>query len=106
VRAACSRLPEIKWWVRNLAGLGRELTSFWLQTVTDKFYPDFVCHLNDGRSLVVEYKNTKDWSNDDNKEKRALGELWAERSGGKCLFIMPKGPEFGKIGQLAATATL
>jgi type III restriction enzyme len=84
-------LPEIKWWVRNLAGIGREQTSFWIQTATDKFYPDFVCQLTDGRSLIVEYKNANDWSNDDNKEKRTLGELWAERSSGECLFIMPKG---------------
>ncbi len=89
--------PEIKWWVRNLAGMGREQTSFWMQTATDKFYPDFVCQLNDGRRLIVEYKNANDWSNDDNKEKRTLGELWAERSGGECLFLMPKGPEFSKI---------
>jgi len=84
-------LPEVKFWVRNLAGPGRETTSFWLQTSTDKFYPDFVCLLKDGRILVVEYKNAKDWSNDDNKEKRALGELWQERSGGSCVFYMPKG---------------
>jgi type III restriction enzyme len=79
--------------------MGREQTSFWLQTATDKFYPDFVCLLKDGRILIVEYKNVKDWSNDDNKEKRALGELWAERSGGKCLFVMPKGPQFAHIRQ-------
>jgi type III restriction enzyme len=84
-------LPEVKFWVRNLPGPGRETTSFWLQTSTDKFYPDFVCQLSDGRILIVEYKNATDWSNDDNKEKRALGELWAERSGGGCIFYMPKG---------------
>jgi len=84
-------LPEVKFWVRNLSGPGRETTSFWLQTSTDKFYPDFVCLLKDGRILVVEYKNATDWSNDDNKEKRALGELWEERSGGGCIFYMPKG---------------
>lgn len=84
-------LPEVKFWVRNLPGPGRETTSFWLQTSTDKFYPDFVCLLADGRILVVEYKNATDWSNDDSKEKRALGELWAERSGGTCVFYMPKG---------------
>ncbi|HEY9172376.1 MAG TPA: hypothetical protein VI136_08845 [Verrucomicrobiae bacterium] len=84
-------LPEVKFWVRNLSGPGRETTSFWLQTSTDKFYPDFVCLLTDGRILVVEYKNATDWSNDDNKEKRALGELWAERSSGACVFHMPKG---------------
>jgi hypothetical protein len=27
------------------------------------------------------------WSNDDSKEKRNPGELWAERSNGRCLFI-------------------
>ncbi len=43
-------LPEVKFWVRNLPGPGRETTSFWLQTSTDKFYPDFVCLLADGRS--------------------------------------------------------
>ncbi len=84
-------LAEVKFWVRNLPGPGRETTSFWLQTSTDKFYPDFVCLLTGGRILVVEYKNATDWSNDDNREKRALGELWAERSNGAGVFHMPKG---------------
>jgi hypothetical protein len=89
--------PEITWWVRNLAGIGREQTSFWIQTATDKFYPDFVCLLNEGRRPILEYKNATDWSNDDNKQKRAVSELWAERSGRKCLFVMPKGPDFNRI---------
>jgi type III restriction enzyme len=84
-------LPEVKFWVRNLPGPGRETTSFWLQTSTDKFYPDFVCLLVDGRILVVEYKNATDYTNDDSKEKNALGELWAERSNGSCVFYMPNG---------------
>lgn len=33
----------------------------------------------------------------DSKEKRDLGELWEARSGGKCLFIMPKGKDFAAI---------
>ena len=89
------RLPEVKFWVRNLE---REpLQSFWLQTSTDKFYPDFVCLLNDGRYLVVEYKGLQLWSADDAREKREIGELWEARSGGQCLFIMPNGPDFGAI---------
>jgi len=76
-------------------------SSFWLQTSTDKFYPDFVAELKDGRMLVVEYKNEKDWSNDDSKEKRAVGDLWADRSGGRCLFAMPKGMDFGAIAAKA-----
>jgi type III restriction enzyme len=82
-------LPQVAWWVRNLSR--QPEFSFWLQTSSDRFYPDFVCRLSDGRVLVVEYKNEKDWSDDDNREKRALGELWAERSEGQCLFFMPRG---------------
>ncbi|MEI9475796.1 MAG: DEAD/DEAH box helicase family protein [Deltaproteobacteria bacterium] len=84
-------LPEVRYWVRNLPGPGRENSSFWIQTSTDKFYPDFVSELVDGRQLVVEYKNARDWSNEDSTEKRNLGELWEERSRGRCLFVMPKG---------------
>jgi type III restriction enzyme len=46
-----------------------------LPTSSDRFYPDFVAKLEDGRILVVEYKDEHLWSNDDSKEKRALGEL-------------------------------
>ena len=98
-------LPEVRCWVRNLER--RPLHSFWIQTSTDKFYPDFVCLLKDSRFLVVEYKGEHLWSNDDSKEKRLLGGLWAERSGGTCLFVMPKGKNFGEIREaIVATKTL
>jgi type III restriction enzyme len=51
-----------------------------------QFFPDFVALLKDGRVLCVEYKGADRISNDDTKEKRMVGELWAERSNGKCLF--------------------
>ena len=89
------RLPEVKFWVRNLEH--KPLHSFWLQTTTDKFYPDFICLLTDGRYLVVEYKGIHLWSADDAREKREIGKLWEARSGGQCLFIMPKGPDFDAI---------
>ena len=89
------RLPQVKFWVRNLER--KPLHSFWLQTTTDKFYPDFVCFLIDGRYLIVEYKGVHLWSADDAREKREIGELWEARSGGQCLFIMPKGPDFDAI---------
>ena len=38
------------------------------------------CNLKDGRYLVAEYKGADRWSNDDSKEKRRLGELWALKS--------------------------
>lgn len=80
--------PRVRHWVRNLAGRGRENTSFWLQTKTDKFYPDFVAELDDGTILVVEYKGEGYRTNDDSKEKQQLGRLWAARSGGRAKFLM------------------
>lgn len=89
-------LPEMKFWARNLS---RRTTSFRLQTSTDWFYPDFIAMLHDGRVLVVEYKG-RAWSEmKDSDEKRDLGAVWESRSNGKCLFIMPDGPDLEAIGK-------
>lgn len=93
--AFLDQLPEVSYWVRNLER--RPTSSFWLQTATDRFYPDFVAILKDGRILVVESKGSDRWTNDDSKEKRTLGELWSSRSDGKCLFVMPNGPDWKAI---------
>jgi len=87
-------LPEVKFWVRNLS---RKATSFRLQTSKDWFYPDFLCQLNDGRVLVVEYKGEHLFA--DAEEKRAVGAVWEGRSGGKCLFVMPEGKDLERIRQ-------
>lgn len=89
------QLDAVKYWVRNLER--RPESSFWLQTSTDKFYPDFVALLTDERILVVECKGEHLWSNDDSREKRAVGQLWADRSNGQCLFAMPKGRDWDDI---------
>jgi type III restriction enzyme len=89
-----TQLEGVKYWLRNVE---RKLTSFSLQTSTDRFYPDFICLLQDGRILVVEYKNSRDWDLPDNAEKRQLGELWERRSNGKGLFIMPRGKAWEAI---------
>lgn len=81
-------------WVRNLP---RQEGSFWLQTSTDRTYPDFVAELIDGRILVIEYKSARDWTNDDSKDKRAVGDLWAARSEGRCIYVMPNGPDWQAI---------
>ena len=89
-----TQLEGVKYWVRNVE---RKPTSFSLQTSTDRFYPDFICKLDDGRILIVEYKNSRDWDLPDNDEKRKLGALWEMRSKGKGLFIMPRGKDFEAI---------
>ena len=89
-------LPEVKFWVRNLV---RKPSSFRLQTSTDWFYPDFLCQLIDGRVLAVEYKGAHLWT--DAEEKRAVGAVWASRSGGRCLFVMPTEGDFSVISRMA-----
>ena len=80
---ALDSLPGVKYWIRNVA---RHPASFWLPTATDKFYPDFVSLLNDGRLLVVEYKGAHIADGTDAAEKRTIGELWEHKSAGAGLF--------------------
>lgn len=97
-----AHLNGVEFWVRNLE---REPEcSFWIQTSSDKFYPDFVCKLRNGKIFVVEYKGSY-LDNPDSREKERLGELWAARSNGSCLFLMIKGPrELSKIHDTVAKA--
>lgn len=82
-------LPEVQWWVRNLDK--QPAHSFWLQTSTDRFFPDFVIQLTNGKIIVVEYKGMDRSTNDDSEEKERLGKLWEKRSNGQCFFEMVKG---------------
>ncbi len=87
-------LPEVEFWVRNLA---RKSTSVRLHTSKDWFYPDFLCKLIDGRVLAVEYKGKHLWA--DAEDKRVIGAVWAARSKGRCLFVMPTEGDFSAILQ-------
>lgn len=87
-------MPEVKYWVRNLA---RKLTSFRLHTSKDWFYPDFLCKLVDGRVLVIEYKGKHLWT--DAEDKRAIGTVWASRSKGHYLFVMPTEGDFSVLSR-------
>jgi type III restriction enzyme len=86
-------LPEVRAWVRNLSRKG----PFSLRRSTQNFYPDFVCLLTDGRVLAVEYKGAHLVTADEAKEKSAVGAIWEQRSGGKCLFTMPTKGRLGDI---------
>lgn len=85
---------NIKFWVRNLV---KTHNSFCLTKIDGHFYPDFVCVLPDDKILVVEYKGADRWNNDKVKADRAIGELWAELSGGKCKFVMVKNKDWDSI---------
>lgn len=90
---AIDSLPGLKFWIRNVA---RHPNSFWLPTATDKFYPDFVAELNDGRLLVAEYKGALTADGADTNEKRLIGQLWENKSGRRGLFIVVEKDVDGK----------
>lgn len=92
-------LTQVAFWVRNLSG--RPKSSFWLPTSTDRFYPDFLALLKDGRVAVIEYKGADRMTTDDTKEKINIGELWAEKSDGKGVFLMVGKTDI-EAGQLLA----
>ncbi|MES3014078.1 MAG: DEAD/DEAH box helicase family protein [Pseudomonadota bacterium] len=84
---ALDREPVVLRWVRNLEQ--QPMFAFWLPTATDYFYPDFVAELVDGRILVVEYKGDGFATNDDSREKRLVGERWAQQTG-QCFAMVEK----------------
>lgn len=94
------RLPQVETWVRNT---DRQKGSFWLQTSSDKFYPDFVAMLKDARILVVEYKGALN-KEDDTREKELIGQLWADSSKSPhCLFVMCKDKDYLAIDRAIRT---
>ncbi len=83
---------KVETWVRNLER--QENSSFWLQTSTDKFYPDFIVKLKNGIIVIVEYKGENIYDTPDSKEKRLIGAIYESVSKGKCKFVMPKGKDW------------
>ena len=84
---------RIRFWARNLVNRGGG--SFFLQKANGRFYPDFVCALNNGEVLVVEYKGAHGWT--DAQDDRDIGNLWAELSDGKCRFVMVRDRQWQQI---------
>ncbi len=89
------QISEVDCWIRNIER--NQERSFWFQTSTDKFYPDFLAKLKDGRYLVLEHKGEDRYDTPDSQEKRHIGEIWQERSEGKCVFVMTRGRNFEQI---------
>ena len=54
--------------------------------------------LTDGRILVVEYKGGHLYAGEE--EKRRIGAVWADESGGECLFVVPTETRFEVIDRI------
>ena len=91
------RHPDVKVWARNTV---RQPNSFWLQSSPNRFYPDFVCKLHDGRVIVVEYKGSHIAADPEEQQKKMVGELWADRSRGTCLFAWVQNKNYAEIDRI------
>lgn len=79
-----NQLQGVEWWLRNVE---RKPTSFWLQTASDRFYPDFLVQMKNGPLVAIEYKGAHIADSRDSEEKQRIGDLWARRSDGRCKFV-------------------
>ena len=79
-----NQLDGVAWWLRNVE---RKPTSFWLQTASDRFYPDFLLQTASGVLVAIEYKGAHLADSRDSQEKQRIGQLWAARSQGRCRFV-------------------
>lgn len=86
---------NVEYWVRNLEQ--KENSSFWLQTSSDKFYPDFVVKLKNGNIIVIEYKGADRYTDEDSKEKRLIGNYYSSIGDNKFKFIMLKGKDWNTL---------
>ncbi len=73
---------EIAFWLRNVA---KHRDACWLPTAGGRTYTDFIAKLKDDRLLVVEYKGGHLVS--DAVEKQAVGRLWQDTSGDRCVYV-------------------
>ena len=67
----------------------------WLGQVVGSEVEDLSCHENKGLNA---------FETPDSIEKRAVGELWANASGGRCFFVMATDQRWSMIEEKIAQA--
>jgi type III restriction enzyme len=88
--------PAVRRWVRNVH---RTAWSYALPTSTDMFYPDFIAELEDGRTLIVEYKGADRTDNADSREKRNIGARLQEVSNRTVVFLWAERDRDGDVAR-------
>jgi type III restriction enzyme len=76
--------PNVARWVRNTDRVSQG--GFSLPLSPGRYFPDFVAELRDGRTALIEYKNSRLGSHAAELHKKAVGDLWAGRSNGTAVF--------------------
>jgi len=87
--------PNVSRWIRNTEHASQG--GFWLPKSPGRFFPDFIVELTDGRILLIEYKGKDRAEIPEELHKKAVGELWADRSDGRCRFGWVVDRDWGKL---------
>ena len=76
--------PNVRRWLRNLSY--ESAGGFSLPLSPGRFFPDFIVELMDDRVAIIEYKGKQRDPLVEELHKKDVGELWAARSAGECVF--------------------
>ena len=72
-------------WIRNTEHESQG--GFWLPKSPGKYFPDFLVELKGGVILLVEVQRMGKMASDpEEQHKRAVGQLWEARSGGRGRY--------------------
>lgn len=74
-------LPNVRWWHRNIARRGFAINGF------INHYPDIMVMTNSGKIILAETKGDH-LTNDDSREKIALGTAWKNAAGSQYRYYM------------------
>lgn len=77
--------PDVEVWIRNVVG---HKDSFSLMRPNgNRYFPDFIAKLKDGRIFVIEYKGAGGADRDDTREKALISHVWANKTGNLYAVI-------------------
>ncbi len=87
--------PNVERWLRNLTH--ESAGGFSLPLSPGEFFPDFIVELRDGRIAIVEYKGRHLAKVPEELHKEMIGDLWAARSVGRCVFVRVVDRDWAKL---------
>ena len=80
---ALDSIADVKHWIRNVP---KHANAFFLPRAVGYHYPDLIAELNDGRTLIVEYKGQRGKADPKEIESLNIGKTWQAVSGGMAIY--------------------
>lgn len=88
-------------WIRNIEYESQG--GFSLPKSPGRFFPDYIVEMNNRQIVLVEYKDKDRAQSPDELHKKAVGELWAQRSEGECRFAWVAAKDWNALHRTLGT---